>query len=399
MPTTSQRQPASERPHLWRHPNGRYYLKWADRRASTGTKDLEAAKGKLKEYISSIAEAPCPQRSKGIPTEKPHLWKHSKNGVFYILYRDENGNRRTRKTTGTKVPEEAQAIFDCYLAELAKPKLPKVITVRDILQGYLEDHGPTVASPDSLRHSVNALLPTLGNLYPSLLSDAQLRLFAKARQAQGRKDGTIARDVQILRAALKWAARQAPRWLDTIPAFRMPVKASPPRDRWLTRDEASRLLDCCEARHIRLFVLLALHTTKRTGAILGLKWRDIRDGMICFGSGTGNKRRGDVPMNSTLSEALADAYPFATTDWIIEYGGSRVLSVKNGFKAACGRAGIEGATPHVLRHTSATWMAMAGVPMAEIARVLGNSEAICEKVYAKYHPDYLRRAVAAIEAA
>jgi hypothetical protein len=44
-------------------------------------------------------------------------------------------------------------------------------------------------------------------------------------------------------------------------------------------------------------------------------------------------------------------------------------------------------------------MAMAGIPMEDIARVLGNSLAITERVYAKYHPDYLRKAVEALEAA
>jgi len=42
-------------------------------------------------------------------------------------------------------------------------------------------------------------------------------------------------------------------------------------------------------------------------------------------------------------------------------------------------------------------MAMAGVPMADIARVLGHkSVRKTERVYAKYHPDYLRSAVDAL---
>ena len=33
-----------------------------------------------------------------------------------------------------------------------------------------------------------------------------------------------------------------------------------------------------------------------------------------------------------------------------------------------------GVTPHILRHTAAAWMAMAGVPMAVIARLLGHTD-------------------------
>jgi integrase len=57
------------------------------------------------------------------------------------------------------------------------------------------------------------------------------------------------------------------------------------------------------------------------------------------------------------------------------------------------RAGVAGVTPHVLRHTAATHMARAGVPLWKIAGILGNSIAMVEKVYAKHCPDGLRDAV------
>jgi hypothetical protein len=36
------------------------------------------------------------------------------------------------------------------------------------------------------------------------------------------------------------------------------------------------------------------------------------------------------------------------------------------------------------------------VPLREVARLLGNSEAMVEKVYGKHPPDYLRRTVNAL---
>jgi len=83
---------------------------------------------------------------------------------------------------------------------------------------------------------------------------------------------------------------------------------------------------------------------------------------------------------------------------VIEWGGHRVLSIKKGFRAACDRAGLSDVTPHVLRHTAASWMAMAGVPMLEISRYLGHSSvAVTERVYAKLHPDYLKTASEALD--
>jgi transposase len=78
---------------------------------------------------------------------------------------------------------------------------------------------------------------------------------------------------------------------------------------------------------------------------------------------------------------------------VIEYGGKRVDSIKKSFHRAAVKAGMPEVTPHVLRHSVATWMAMAGRSFAEIAAFLGNSIKMVEKVYAKYTPGYLKDAV------
>ena len=40
---------------------------------------------------------------------------------------------------------------------------------------------------------------------------------------------------------------------------------------------------------------------------------------------------------------------------------------------------------------------MAGVPLSEIARMLGDSEAVVQRVYAKFTPEYLARATGALQ--
>lgn len=49
-----------------------------------------------------------------------------------------------------------------------------------------------------------------------------------------------------------------------------------------------------------------------------------------------------------------------------------------------------------LRHTAATWLVMDGAPLSEVARLLGDSEKTVETVYGKHSPDYLQRAVNAL---
>src|SRR5690606_16165522 len=95
---------------------------------------------------------------------------------------------------------------------------------------------------------------------------------------------------------------------------------------------------------------------------------------------------------------LLEAQKAAVTPYVIEYGGQKVGNIKKGFAAAVKRAGLDDVTPHDLRHTAAVWMAEAGASMAEIAQVLGHSdERITYRVYARFSPDHLRRAMTALE--
>jgi len=61
-------------------------------------------------------------------------------------------------------------------------------------------------------------------------------------------------------------------------------------------------------------------------------------------------------------------------------------------------AGIGHVHPHLLRHSAAVHMAEDGVRMEEIAQYLGHSDAnVTRKVYARFSPDYLRKAAASLE--
>ncbi len=52
----------------------------------------------------------------------------------------------------------------------------------------------------------------------------------------------------------------------------------------------------------------------------------------------------------------------------------------------------------IMRHTAAVHMALEGVPIREIAAVLGHKNSrITEEVYLKFHPDFQREAVKALE--
>jgi integrase len=200
----------------------------------------------------------------------------------------------------------------------------------------------------------------------------------------------------MISAALHWA-RDVKKLVAVIPKIVLP--AMPESDiGHLTKDQFRSYLEGCRAPHVRLFVTLAVTTGARKTALLQLKWErvdlerrllDLRPkGYIAVG----NKGRGIKPLNDRLFRALSEAKSGAVSDYVIEQGGEAIANIKKGVAAAAARTGIH-CTPHMFRHSAAVWMAEDRVPMSEIAAFLDHKNSrITERVYARYHPDYLREA-------
>jgi len=326
---------------------------------------------------------------------------------FYVRWWQDGAWQRI--STGQTERRAAERWRAQFAAGRGTPDAPEQPSISLILDGYLADRRPVVRSYDTLEVCAKALRRHLGDLQPDHLTKERARFYAARRRAEGyevgppharrRKpvqDGTILRELLMLRAACKWAHGEA--WIHAVPHIEVP-RQPPPRERWLTREEADRLLDAAIAPHIRAFLAIALYTAARAGAVLDLTWDrvNLAAGLIDLGAVAGGKARAVVPIADRLRPILEEALQLATCPFVVEYTGRRVASVKTGTRAAARRAGLPGVTPHILRHTAATWMAMKNVPMEQIARLLGHADSrVTERVYAKHTPDYLRGAIQAL---
>jgi integrase len=235
---------------------------------------------------------------------------------------------------------------------------------------------------------------------PDLNDGSIVRGYTLERRAQGVGDGTLHTELGYLRAAIGLAKKQGK--LTAVPFIALPSKPRP-RSRHLTGNEARALLEAAVMPHIRLFILLALYTAGRPSSILDLTWDrvDFDRGIIQLDNPSRDqtaKGRATVPMPEALELELREAKRGAMTHYVIEWARTRVRSVKKGVGLAAKRAGLEGVSPYVLRHTAAVWMAQGGVPITEISQYMGHTTpAVTFKVYARYSPDYLRHAASAID--
>lgn len=328
-----------------------------------------------------------------INKEKYRFWQHT-NGTIYIVWTERDATTQTgmqtkRVSTGTADWEAAEQYRAQFIAGLKNAAPPDQPTIKYLLERYCNEHAVNTRSLATTKFHLRKLSPFFGDLFPSHISNNLLKEYAQSRGVQA---GTILRELGTLKAAIHYA--EGNRWIERQPQFIMPVKSPPPRDVWLKREEVALLIEKAKSPHMCLFIKLAVSTAARSGAILDLKWGqlDFDQKLIDFGKGHGRKRRSVVPMNDDLYASLLEAKELAQTSHVIEYNGKPTHSVKKSFSGLCRACGIK-ASAHALRHTAATWMVMDGVPLSEVARLLGDSEKTVETVYGKHSPDYLRRAV------
>jgi len=308
----------------------------------------------------------------------------------------DEGEIRRRYRLGTDDPKEAARRAPARYAELTRPKGS---TVRDLWQSYcLDKDGRSVVT--TMKFTWKALAPHFGDLEGESVTVAECRAYTKARRDAGKKDGSIHTELGHLRSVLVWAQKQ--RLIAHAPHIERPAKPDP-KEGYLTRPEVTALMDKANSPHVRLAILLMISTGARSAAALQLTWDrvDFERKMIQLRNPFDRERRkgrATVPINATLLPALQEAKEGALSPYVIEWAGGPVQSIKKGIKTAGAAIGRADASPHMLRHSAAVWLAEDGHSMEEIAQFLGHSNtAMTYRVYARYSPTYLRKLTASLE--
>lgn len=371
-----------------------------------------------------------PRRSKGarlwLRPARRERGRTVANAIWIIV----DGNKHVATGCLKEQVSEAERRLAAYIADKYRPSRQARdidrIDIADVLSVYLEDCGPRMVDQPKLERCIGRLNDYWGGKMLSEVTAAECRTYAQSR---GKTGGTRT-DLETLRAAINHHAKESLHY-GTVRVM-LPPKG-PPRDRWLTRDEAAHLIRACwryremqtvhrgrlkgkeietekrPLRHLARFILIGLYTGTRAGAIAsaspyrntGHSFVDLDQGIfyrLAIGRRATNKRQSPAPIPPRL---LAHMRRWVRrgiiTSHFVEWHGSPVKSVKTGFNHAVALAGLWGrVTPHTLRHTAATWLMQRGVPIWQAAGYLGMSAAMIERTYGHHHPDYMRGAAQAI---
>ena len=177
----------------------------------------------------------------------------------------------------------------------------------------------------------------------------------------------------------------------------------------LLKRDVHRLLRAAERegnkRNLAILLLLR-HTGLRVGELCASRVEDLslseRKGHVRVHSGKGDNDR-VVPLNSDVRTALS-AYlkvrpTTSTTHLFIGQRGDPLQeqAVQNLVHKYATRAGLEGVTPHTLRHSFAKHLLDAGEDLATVSRLLGHERLETTAIYTQPHKRDLQEAVGRLE--
>ena len=345
----------------------------------------------------------------------PRLWMRLDDGAWIILDADLPGRQRRTGFAGLGGQRDAEAAFARYLAGKAPkrtgPAQPTEIAIAEVLALYVQAQGAEVESlrrwrsVDALAESDGHCDTVIGASAGPTRSTAQPRLKTwKTATGLGMSrsftagPGTVRRELGVLQAAMN--AAHAEGRLIYAPQVTLP-EGGHARDRWLTRGEAARLL-LHAAPHVRRFIVIALASGRRAAAILALRqatsldsgWIDATAGVLHFQGArqrTTKKRKGSIAMPRSLA-AHARRWARRGGSHAIMWKGRPIAEIDTGLARAAERAGLEGVTPHVLKHTAVTWAFQRGISLEDAADWFATSPQTLMKHYRAHSPDYQSRA-------
>jgi integrase len=258
-------------------------------------------------------------------------------------------------------------------------------TLAELIDRYVADALPRKKGASKQRQQLQWWREQLGafalaDLTPPLLAEYRDKLAAGFPGTEPRGPATVVRYLAALSHCLSTAVKEY-QWLEDSP-LRKVSKPSEPRGRvrFLSDEERAALLAACEASpnpYLLPVVVLALSTGMRAGEIMALEWRDVdlARGWLTLRETKNGTMRG-VPLAGKALELVKEhARTRRRVDTPLLWPGAhpnKPMDLRQPWEKALKQAGIEDFRFHDLRHSAASYLAMNGASLNEIAAVLGH---------------------------
>ena len=287
------------------------------------------------------------------------------------------------------------------------PRSIEKIPVADVLNIYAKQIVPNISNPHAAVHRLKRLGAFFGGKTLADINGPLCREYAD----QQNSDACARRDLQDLSAAIGHHLKEGLHH-QIVKVWKPPARL--PRERWLTRSEAARLIWTAwrfrevqhgqptskyPRRHVARFILVGLYTGSRASVIAqaalqrepGRPFIDVERGVYQRrpeGERQTNKRKPEIKLPPRLM-AHVRRWKRLGHKYVVEFGREPVKRVHTStFRDTVSLAGLDSKVViHTLRHTAATWLMQGAANLWQASGYLGMTIKTLERNYGHHHPD------------
>ena len=268
----------------------------------------------------------------------------------------------------------------------------------DLLQCYLDAlkvEGRSAKTIWRYRYVITRMLQSVG-VPTRRITVYHLRAYLAAEQERGVKESTTEGLRQVFSAYFNWLQRES--LIERNPAANLgAIKCAKRRKQTFTDADMENLKSCCTTLRDKSIVCFLAATGCRISEVTALNREQINfAGLEVVVHGKGNKER-KVYLNSACADVLRKYFATRKDDnpalfvgkgaKRLQPGGVRVML--KGLEAA---SGVEHVHPHKFRRTLATDMSRRGMPIQEIANILGHDKIDTTMMYVVLNDDDVKNA-------
>ncbi len=334
------------------------------------------------------------------------MFKRS-GGIWWTSIR--HNGKRIQKSLETSDRKLAQAIEAKIRTEIKEEKyFDKPIghnkTFKQLIERFMKEHAPkvSISMQESYATSLKHLDPFFGSSNLLSISPKMLTRYKVLRREEGSAPGSINKELAMLSKAFSLAVTEW-EWLKEKPISRvLREKEDNERDRWLSKDEETILLDNCP-EWLRDILVFNLNTGLRQDELLSLEWNRVnlfRKTILI--QKTKNGKPKTIPLNTVALDVLNRRLKVKSIKNDLVFfnkSGNKIhnSNLRLSFYRVMRKAGIKDFRWHDLRHTFATRLAQADVDLYKISKLLGHKDIKMTQRYSHHCPDSLRDGVEILE--
>jgi len=256
---------------------------------------------------AALEEASVFPSSKG---DSVSLYKRGRTWYIDYYYPPGRGGKGIGEKVGPE-KDEARILLAERLQDIRQGRNPALRRIapkpfNEVVKEFLEKHASTRRHYATFKKRTDLFVKHFGGMTIQEMTPAVIQDFISVRLASGISKATANRDRSMLHGIFNFAIRRGAFGGENPVHNLKPFPEPPGRLRFLSADEAERLLNSA-ARHLRPIIVCALHTGARHSEVLSLRWQDVEmsRGVIHFNSdSTKSGKARQVPISPLLASTL-----------------------------------------------------------------------------------------------